>query len=411
MCDTMAIVEPGRVLFAKNSDRDPNEAQHLDWRPRRTHAAGERLKCTWIEIPQAAETNAVLLSRPFWIWGAEMGTNEHGVTIGNEAVFTRQPLAKTGLTGMDLIRLALERAATARAAVDTIVALIDEFGQGGACSLERPGFSYHNSFIVADPRAAFVLETAGRHYAAEEIRGARSISNGLTIPGFAEKHSDTIRTHVSACRARRARTQQMAERAQGPGDLMRALRDHGPEGAGASPHYSWLNGGLGAPCVHAGGLVAASQTTASWVAELTSDGCRHWVTGTAAPCTGLFKPVAVDFKVDLGPRPTDTYDGETLWWRHERLHRAVMRDPERLLARYRGERDATEAAWLADPPDSDVAFAEYEATLERWTADVLAYLGRDTRGFFVRRYWAKRNRRAGLKLEVDNLAERRTVNA
>ncbi len=289
------------------------------------------------------------------------------------------------------------------------MALLDEFGQGGLCSLERRGFTYHNSFIIADPRAAFVLETAGRHHAVEEIRGARSISNGLTIPGFAEKYSDTIKTRVSACRLRRARTQQAAERAGGPADLMRALRDHGADCS--VPRYSWLNGGLNVPCVHAGGLLAASQTTASWVADLSPAGCRHWATATAAPCTGLFKPVAVDFKVDLGPRPTDAFDGETLWWRHERLHRAVMRDPARLLARYAGERDAIEAAWLADPPESDVAFAEYDATLERWTADVLAYLGRDTRPFFVRHYWAKRNRRAGLTLEAESPSARSMIKA
>src|SRR6056297_709536 len=133
MCDTMVLVEPGRVLFAKASDRDPNEAQLLAWHPAATHPAGTTVRCTHLDIPQVPRTHAVLLSRPFWMWGAEMGANEHGVTIGNEAVFTREPYAQVGLTGMDLLRLALERATTAQEALDVIVGLLDEHGQGGGC--------------------------------------------------------------------------------------------------------------------------------------------------------------------------------------------------------------------------------------------------------------------------------------
>jgi secernin len=398
MCDTMAIVGPDGVLFAKNSDRDPNEAQVLDWQPRRTHAPGARLQCTWIEIPQVRETQAVLLSRPYWMWGAEMGTNEHGVTIGNEAVFTRQRYAKTGLTGMDLLRLALERSCSAAEAVQTIVTQLEAFGQGGVCSLARRGFTYHNSFIVADPRQAFVLETAGRLHAVEPIQGARSISNGLTIPGFADRHSDTIKTGLSACRRRQQRTQHLASRADDPARLMQILRDHG-EGC-AAPAYSWIHGGLRAPCVHAGGLIASSQTTASWVAELRAGAVRHWATATAAPCTSLFKPVSVGQPLQLGPRPTDSADDESLWWRHERLHRTVIRDPQRLGARFCAQRDAIEAGWLANPPDSAAAFAEGDRLLSRWTEDVLAHSGRDTRPGFVQRYTARLNATAGMRFEV-----------
>jgi secernin len=283
--------------------------------------------------------------------------------------------------------------------VQTIVALLETHGQGGACSLARPGFTYHNSFIVADPRRAFVLETAGRFYAIEEIRGARSISNGLTIDGFAQRHSDRIKSRVAACSLRQGRTQHLAEQAAGPAELMRVLRDHG-EGHSA-PKYSWLNGGLGAPCVHAGGLVASSQTTASWVADLRNGALRHWVTATAAPCTSLFKPAYVTQPVDVGPAPGANAD-DSLWWQHERLHRIVMRDPDRLLSLYASERADLETVWLADPPDSQSAFNEAARLESDWTNTVLAHSTEsDVRPRFVQRYWEIQSWRAALRSRLD----------
>jgi dipeptidase len=397
MCDSVAVVGPEGVLFAKNSDRDPNEAQLLEWHPAREHAPESRVRCTWIEVPQARHTRATLLSRPFWMWGAEMGTNEDGVTIGNEAVFTREPYERVGLTGMDLVRLALERASSARAAVDVIRDLLERHGQGGGCGHENRRFTYHNSFLVADPKGAFVLETAGRRHAVEEIAGVRAISNGLTIPGFT-RHGDPLRTRVSRCRTRRGRAEALARGATGPGDLMRVLRDHG-EGRTA-PAYSWLTGAMGAPCMHAGGVLASSQSTASWVAALAPSGVSHWVTGTAAPCLGLFKPVRVDAPMDLGPAPTDQDDGASLWWRHERLHRGVMHDPEALGPVFLDERDTLESAWRAETPSSSEAFAEGDRRLAEWTARVEAVRTPGRLPGHVRRYWRRRNRRAGLAVPL-----------
>ena len=136
-----------------------------------------------------------------------------------------------------------------------------------------------------------------------------------------------------------------------------------------------------------------SVSTASWVSELAPGRIRHWATATAAPCCSLFKPVSVDTPIDVG-RPTDTADADSLWWRHERLHRSVLRDPARLLPLFSQERDEIERRWLAKTPQSRHAFAEGDRLLEEWTERVASTDVRDVRPVWARRYWQLRNRRA-----------------
>ncbi len=187
MCDTFVALPDvtlgGELIFGKNSDRPAGEVQDVVAFPASTHAAVDTVQCTYLQIPQARQTFAVILSKPRWMWGAEMGANEHGVVIGNEAVWTTEPYAETGLLGMDLVRLGLERAVTSAEALQLIVDLMEEYGQGGNCA-EHFNFSYHNSYLIADKDEAWVLETAGRYWVAEKITsGTRSISNSLSIRG------------------------------------------------------------------------------------------------------------------------------------------------------------------------------------------------------------------------------------
>lgn len=389
MCDSIVDVTNDGVLFAKNSDRDANESQFLEWSPVARHDVTSPLKCTWIEIEQVQRTNAVLLSRPWWMWGAEMGANDHGLVIGNEAVFTTAKKGDPALLGMDLVRLALERASNVDDAVEAIVSLLERYGQGGPCSHEKPGFTYDNSFLIADPRGAMVLETAGRQWAIEPVRrGVRSISNALSIPAFSAAHSDRLRTAVAGGRVRQLRTQSSASSSRGPASLMRTLRDHG---SNDGPAWSRLNGTLRAPCVHAGGALASSQTTASMVSDLRGD-VRHWVTGTSAPCTSVFKPVSVDDAVDLGPPPSNVFDAATLWWRHERVHRAMVRDLAGDGASFATTRDELESSWIADPPTSLDAFKQAAQLEESWLA-AHAQIG-DLRPAWVRRRWRDLDQRA-----------------
>lgn len=73
------------------------------------------------------------------MFGAEMGTNEHGLTIGNEALFTVKPNKKDNnyLLGMDILRLALERSSNIEEAKFVIINLLTKYGQGGNCGCDN----------------------------------------------------------------------------------------------------------------------------------------------------------------------------------------------------------------------------------------------------------------------------------
>jgi dipeptidase len=448
MCDTVvatpSATRDGVTLFGKNSDREPNEAHEVVRVPAKQHD-DDTVSCTYIDVPQVEHTNAVILSKPFWMWGAEMGANEHGVVIGNEALFTRVETAEEGLLGMDLLRLALERAVSAEDAVGVITNLLEKHGQGGDGGMHDE-FLYHNSFLVADGEEAWVLETAGEHWVAKRVEGVYAVSNRPTISDdfdrasedvvshavengwcsdadefrFDECYTDSLYTRFSGAESRRRCTTERLGEREGDltvGDFTDALRDHGN-----TESYSPDRGVLGVlgseVCMHAGyGPVRRSQTTASMISLLSSSESAstdvHLVTGTAAPCTGIFKPLWVDASVpDTGPSPTDEADEESLFWKHERLHRETLRDYPKRHVLYADERDALEAEMVdsalalaeedasADERSaySEGCFEEAEHAKQEWTERVTDAPVENKPNILFRRAWNGYNERAGLRL-------------
>ena len=342
MCDTMGKLFKDRASFAKNSDRSPNEPQVVEYFPPAVHEEAT-VKTTYIEVEQVKETYAFVLSRPTWLWGGEMGVNEHGVCIGNEAVFTKGKYNDIGLTGMDMVRLALERSKTAKEALECIIGLLEKYGQGGNCGFDHE-FLYDNSFLIMDRTEIYILETAGKEWVFKKCEQA-AISNRLSIGtdgdvysegscDFAKKHLEPVYSHFSQSKQRKAMCQEAAENAECLEDLLKAMRQHADE------ENPMCKASVGSPCMHYGGLVG-DHTTQSMAVELLEDGqIRIWTTGQSLPCVSFYKPFLFGNEIVAPIFEAGDEAAMEYWMQAERFKRRFL--GKKIPAEYYTERDAIE---------------------------------------------------------------------
>jgi len=447
MCDTFVALPDhttsGNLIFGKNSDREPNEAQAIVRMPA-TETAEATLRCTFIEIPQVNRTYEVILSKPFQMWGAEMGVNQHGVVIGNEAVFTKVKTDKTntGLTGMDLVRLALERCRTAKMALDTITELLETYGQDACGGYRNNSFFYHNSFLIADAQSAWVLETAGRHWVAEKVDGFRSISNGLTIESdydlisseaivfatrkgwaksnerfsFRQAYSDWLYTKGSNCKRRQETSMQLGQSKAKRFDIHYAIEilcSHDREDHLFAPSKATS----ASICMHATGMTNPSQTNGSMIAEIRPNApSTVWLTGTSMPCLSVFAPFFFG-DIDSNDHPLSPsrwnspgeHSDDSLWWQAEKLHRQACRNysvESKPFKDFRSEMQhqfqEMEKYLFQSNAELPERLELSEKAIERLRVFVRSIeqessaSARTDAGYIYRYYWKRINRRVGL---------------
>ncbi|MDD4362873.1 MAG: C69 family dipeptidase [Atribacterota bacterium] len=431
MCDTIIALGSstahGITLFGKNSDREPDEAQNINIIPAKKHQPGKMVECTYLKIPQATETYRTILCQPFWMFGAEMGANEYGVAIGNEAIFTRENTIANGLTGMDLVRLALERSKTARQALHTIIKLLEEYGQGGNCGY-RFKLSYMNSFIIADRREAFVLETVKRWWAWKKIKQFWSISNVISLEkdlddcseglisnavkkgyckseqdfNFRKCYSGKLMTWAAKGIKREQRSRELLNQRKNAftvKDFLKILRDHGEK----KNDQQW-NPIQNSPtiCMHAADqLFRRTQTVCSFIAQLGPDKEIFYTTGASNPCISPYFPVFLNktFLPAKYIKGNQYYNNDSFWWQSELFHRnslknfpAVAESIQQVISDYEEKMISHIESNYADIGQGaiDKFFLQVKEII-KYGNDQLKNIGNSPSGLLYRRYWHKYN--------------------
>jgi len=328
MCDTFYVRSHkdtgSTAFFAKNSDRDPNEPQCMVFVPKGSISEPG----TYVKLPPYKVKYDVWLSRPSWMWGAEIGVNSKEVCIGNEATFNKLPVEKSGVLGMDYLRMALEQASTAFEAMNIIIENTQHFGQGGDGGYEHPLY-YHNSYLLVDPKEAYVLETVGKYYAFKKLEGSYNISNKLSltddfdgispelegkVKSFQAYFTNRLVTHFAGAPHRERRGRELLNTlVPNVVNVMAVLQDRSTGAVCSMRNINMIGGGF-----------VSSQTTASLVYDYQRK--ILWYTEGPDPELQLFKPLSFNVPDSVENEELQLQQGINRWKWNNLLFRAALKD-------------------------------------------------------------------------------------
>jgi len=214
---------------------------------------------------------------------------------------------------------------------------LEKYGQGGAHN--KKGLNYHNSMIIADPKEAYVLETAGEWWIVEIVKNYRSISNNLSIRGKGDIRKKSIIQHAvekGYCKDDNdfnfkiifspsplpeifpldsrdgCSLNQLAQNKGNitPGMMMNFLREH--------------DVGI---CMHG----RSDRSVGSQVSHLRKDKTSiHWFTGNTIPCLGIFKPYVFPIREErvFKPGPFAEINPDWFWSRHDNHVKSFVKKPK-----------------------------------------------------------------------------------
>ncbi|MFA7671783.1 MAG: carcinine hydrolase/isopenicillin-N N-acyltransferase family protein [Sphaerochaetaceae bacterium] len=315
MCDTMVIRNDKEsfFIFGKNSDRHPHEIQLIQYvEPfeglrEKTHIdyqkEYEQIRYPLLQKYSKGFKNSysALISRPSWMYGCEMGVNEKGLAIGNEAVFSLAGTNKEGILGMDILRLALHNCSDAKSALIFISEFIENYGQGGNGSYKGT-LRYNNSFLITDSKESYLIESHKNRWVAKKIDLMQTISNSYSITtDYDMGDQDSLKKRVDFKRSVESKLHLLFTQGDYRQNLSSSLLQEGGgswETVSSALRYNKANNlnfdrSMRSICIDSDFLVK-SKTTNSMIVEYLNGKSVIWLTGSPFPIFSPFYPFEIE---------------------------------------------------------------------------------------------------------------------
>lgn len=297
-----------------------------------------------------------------------------------------------------MLGLLLRHSATAREAIDVITDLLKKYGQKANAN-PLTYRTYENSFLIVDKDECWILETAGREWAAKEVKGAQGISNCYSIEtdidmmsenaekiakekrwlapdeqfNFAKAYTGRLVGQPLGVQRYRRLGKLLAERDIHDFDsLARILRDHF-DGEITSARFGETCGTFMSICMHMRDF-GESETSASLLARYDEKLGVIARYAPVQPCLSAYIPVYMSSGLPEKMQTADKlFDEKSLWWQVKLLTLLVTVDEELFSEDIRKKLSAIESRFSQTAEKAEREAAAFISEGNRAAANELLY--------------------------------------